>query len=188
MTSPVRARPTVLPPDDAALVARIRLGDYAAFLALFRQYYAPLHRFGTRLTGSPDVADDLVQDVFVAVWERRTTWTVTSRVERYLYAAVRNRAFDDARRRAVEARIDPEFANGAECAATDSVEVMELRATVAHAIERLPHRCRAVYRLRHYYQLTNTEIAHVLGLSVKTVEMHVTAALRTLRGRLQHLR
>lgn len=188
MTSPVRARPTVLPPDDAALIARIRLGDYAAFLALFRQYYDPLHRFGTRLTGSPDVADDVVQDVFVAVWERRTTWTVTSRVERYLYAAVRNRACDDARRRTIEARIEPEVARGAECAAADPAEIADLRCAVARAIDRLPGQCRAVYRLRHYYQLTNTEIAHVLGLSVKTVEMHVTAALRTLRGRLQHLR
>ncbi len=192
MTVPLAAgRPSIETPSEQerALIDRVRAGDYEAFLVLFRAYHAPLERFGERLTGSSDTAEDIVQDVFVAIWERRETWDVRSGVHRYLYGAVRNRAFDCARRRALEARSDRTLASedGQERAA-DPAELAEVRAAVARAIERLPARCRAVYRLRHYHELTYAEIAHVLGLSVKTVEMHVSSALKALRGRLQHLR
>lgn len=192
MTAPLHRRPDRPAPsgaEDQALVARVRSGDYAAFSVLFRAHYGPIFRFAERLTGSADVADDVVQDVFVAVWECRATWQVASTVAAYLHGAVRNRALQHIRRVATHSRLGHLVGPGASTSGAEELALAgEIYAAVARAIESLPKRCREVYMLRWYDHLTYAEIAHILGLSVKTVEMHVTDALRSLRSTLRHLR
>ncbi len=171
---------------DQAIVVRVRGGEYEAFETLFRTYYGSLLQFARRITGSADVAEDVVQDVFVAVWERRATWEVTSSVTAYLHGAVRNRALRYARRAAATARLASlikfdVFVPGIESAAGAA----SVDAAVTRAIECLPSRCRAVYALRWHHQLTYGEIAHLLGVSVRTVETHVAHALRVLRIKLR---
>jgi RNA polymerase sigma-70 factor, ECF subfamily len=171
---------------DQAIVARVRGGEYEAFGILFRTYYGSLFQFARRITGSADVAEDVVQDVFVAVWERRETWEVASSVTAYLHGAVRNRALRYARRVATTARLAPFVESEASGNDIESaVAAADVDAEVARAITRLPSRCRTVYTLRWHHQLTYSEIAHILGLSVKTVEAHVAHALRVLRTKLR---
>ena len=73
-------------------VARIRGGDAPAFEALFHAYHAPLCAFANRLVGVRDLAEEIVQEVFLYIWERRETWDVRSSVKSYLFTAVRNAA------------------------------------------------------------------------------------------------
>ena len=73
-------------------VARIRSGDGPAFEALFYAYHAPLCAFAYRLVGVRDLAEEIVQEVFLYIWERRETWDVRTSVKSYLFTAVRNAA------------------------------------------------------------------------------------------------
>ena len=172
--------------DDQAIVARVRTGEYEAFGILFRSHYGPLFQFARRITGSADIAEDVIQEVFVAVWDRRATWQVTSSVTAYLHGAVRNTALRYARRGATAARLAPLVAPAvSEPDIESTVAAASVDAAVARAIACLPERCRAVYTLRWYHELTYNEIAHLLGLSVRTVETHVAHALRVLRIKLR---
>jgi RNA polymerase sigma-70 factor (ECF subfamily) len=86
------------PGQDAAWLERIRAGDPGAFEALFREHYHGLCLFAARLVASDAVAEELVQDVLLRVWQQRERWTVTGSVAAYLYGAVRNQALGHLRR------------------------------------------------------------------------------------------
>jgi RNA polymerase sigma-70 factor (ECF subfamily) len=168
--------------EERALVARVRAGDYRAFGALFEQYYGPLVAFAERMTGAPDLAEDIVQAVFVRVWERRGEWDLRSRLAVYLRGAVRNEVLKDLRHSSVRERLAPHVEGPvSHHGPAEAVRAAEIDAAVARGIGRLPKRCRAVYALRWYDQLTYSEIAQILGISIKTVEAHVAVAIKTLR-------
>src|SRR5260370_41111665 len=94
--APAFATPrSVSPAHDATereWVARVRLGDERAVESLFEAYYPALCDFVRSYLGSPDSAEDVVQTVFLRIWEHRATWEPTSGVRAYLFAACRNRA------------------------------------------------------------------------------------------------
>lgn len=185
------AQPTPPPADrDREWIARIRAGDYDAFVAFFRAYYGPAREFAARLLGSSDAAEDIVQDVFFAIWQRRESWVVTSRLASYVYGAVRNRAIAQFRHRRVRIRVESLIAARRDRRvprADDDLMAADLEAAIRRTIDQLPPRCREVYELRWYHQLSYAEIAHILGVSIKTVEAHVTTALRALRARVRDL-
>ena len=175
---------------DRDYVTRIRAGDYDAFVAVFRAYYGPAREFAGRLLRDEDAAEDVVQDVFFTIWRRRETWVVTSSLASYIYGAVRNRAVTQLRHRRVRARLEG-FVRGALDRAVPRPDAdalaIDLDAVVRRAIDRLPRRCREVYELRWYHQLSYVEIAHMLSISVKTVEAHVAMALKVLRAQIRDL-
>jgi RNA polymerase sigma-70 factor (ECF subfamily) len=175
---------------DREWIARIRAGDYDAFIACFRAYYNPALGLATRLLGSQDGAEDVVQDVFFRIWQRRETWVVTSNLSAYLHGAVRNRVTSHFRHRRVRTRfegfVQEIFDRGGRCP-DDDVIAADLDAAIQRIIDGLPSRCREVYELRWCHQLSYAEIAHILGISLKTVEAHVTTALKRLRAKLPDL-
>lgn len=175
---------------DRDWIARIRAGDYDAFVACFRAYYGPMREFAARLLGSDDAAEDVVQEVFFAVWQRRETWVVTSGLSSYLYGAVRNRAVSQLRHRRIRTRVQGLIRGVLERDVRrpdDELAAADLDAAIGRTIERLPARCREVFELRWYHQLSYAEIAELLDISVKTVETHVTTALKALRTRVREL-
>jgi len=188
--------------------ARLRQGDEAAFEALFHAFAPGLVAFVARTVRSRAIAEELVQDLFLTVWRRRTELDVDSAITTYLYAAARNRALDYlARERTAQRWRDTEAraAGGLRAAprqragrearpSTDApdpsapieeelLDVLE----VQDAIGRLPPRCRLVFTLSRQHEMTYTEIAQTLGLSIKTVETQMGRALKALRARLAHL-
>jgi RNA polymerase sigma-70 factor (ECF subfamily) len=175
--------------DDRALMARIRGGDERAFEALFRAYYGGLWAFCAALVQAPDVAEEVVQDVFWWVWEHRERWVVRENVRTYLYGAVRNRAVNVIKRRrvaerwegaaAVDARVAGVSAAGE--SADERVRAQELAAAVDRAVEAMPERRREAFILRARHQMTHPEIARVMGITVKSVEFHMALALAAVR-------
>jgi RNA polymerase sigma-70 factor (ECF subfamily) len=180
------------PAEERALVARIRLGDAAAFEALFRQFARPLYAAAYRYVGSAMVAEDVVSDLFAKLWENRATWEVPGPLETYLYRAVRNRVLNVIRNtraeRSFEDRVGREIAIGAGEATAPRADAMldarELTEAIDWAVARLPGRCREVFLLNRYQHLTYAQVASVLQISVKTVEIHMGRALAVLRRRL----
>ena len=183
----VRSAAAVLPDEDAALVARVRTGDVAAFETIFRRHGERLIRFAEQELHSADAAEDVVQDVFLAVWRAREAWVVQTSIATYLFQAVRHRVVNRARQRAGEdprrggVALTPEMHAADEPAPDDALELDELQMTVERAVVALSPRTREVFQLSRDRGLAYREIAALLGVSVKTVEMHVGRALAALR-------
>ena len=160
--------------------------DIAAFEAVFRTHYAPLCDFVYGYVRSRAVAQELVQDLFLRLWDRTPTPAGTLAAS-YLYTAARNRALGHLRRERVAAAwaSDPaSAAHAAPAAADEPLREHELREAVDRAVAELPERCRLVFTLSRYRRLSNAEIARTLSISVNTVEQQMWRALKTLRVKL----
>ena len=172
-----RGRPALAPPDHA--------GD-AAFDALFRAHYAALCRFVLPFVRSRAVAEELVQDLFFAIWQRPDRGAAPEITRTYLYTAARNRAISYLRRERLQERwAAGEVAAGpsedAGGSAGADLEQAELESAVHRAIDELPPRCRLVFKMHRQQLLTYTAIAETLQISVKSVEAHIGRALTHLR-------
>ena len=173
------------------LVERLRGGDQQALALLFAEYYGPLCLFVQRYVDDVAAAEDLVQNVFIRLWKHRTELNAETTLVAYLHAAARNAALNHLRnetryQRRVAAARDEQDWQGSDMASDGSVYDPNVardvrRAAVLQAAETLPPRCRDVFLLRWQQELTYAEIASVLEISVKTVEMQMTIAVKRIR-------
>lgn len=169
---------------DSRLVERIRAGDEVAFELLFRSYYPRLCRFTLRLIRDFSDAEQLVQDVFLNVWQMRESWSPRGTIRSYLYRAAKNQALNYLKHRRVVGSVEEFEEQSAEIARAslqEDYERKELMVAVQQAIELLPPRCKLVFALHRQDGLTYSEIADVLDISVKTVETQIGRALKILR-------
>jgi RNA polymerase sigma-70 factor (ECF subfamily) len=179
-------------PAESELAERVRAGDSAAFEALFRAYYRKLHAFIEGYVGSPDAAEDLAVDVFTRIWERRAEWVVHGSVRAYLYGAARNEALAHLRRRRMVERAHAEAARdlhspgvaGPSAPADAQLEAGQLAAAVESAISRLPERGREALVLHRKHGLSYAEVGEAMGISPRTVEVHIRRAFVALRTEL----
>jgi RNA polymerase sigma-70 factor (ECF subfamily) len=186
-------RRTEVPSQDADLVSRIRRGDDDAFNTLFRRHFKELCAFVNGFVCAPDDAEEVVQTVLCRVWSARAHWHPRGGVRAYLFTACRNQALNVLQHQAIvssgaremqqrDIHADPPISVIAE------LDAQESGAQLQAAIAELPERRRLVVILRVQYQLSNAEIAEVLGISLKGVKMNYTRALQDLRRRLQPAR
>ncbi len=159
----------------------------ASFEATFRAHCAGLCEFVYAYVRSCEIAQELVQDLFLRLWELQGTATAPPLTKAYLYAAARNRALRYLRHHRVEARWEARAAGEAEEGAPGADEELrygEVAEAAARAIESLPERCRLVFTLSRQQHLTYAEIAQTLDISVSTVETQMWRALKILRAKL----
>jgi RNA polymerase sigma-70 factor (ECF subfamily) len=172
-------------------VERLRSGDREAFEVVFRAYYARLADYANGLVRSRDTAEDVVQEVFVALWTQRDRLTSPDNLVGYLYRSVRNRSLNQIRHRRMvtdwQARQAAEEVRSAP-AADREAENAEIVEAVRQAVRTLSPRCREVFELSRDRGLTYPEIAAALGISIKTVETLMGRALKGVRERLASLR
>ncbi len=173
---------------DAALVARVQTGDLDAFETLVRAWAKPLIAFAAALLRSHHNAEEVVQDLFVWIWEHRFQWEVHGALGAYLYRSVRNRAVSHLRHQQVEdrfqerlARIPPRAPAFDSSPAEQGMAADELSSAIDAAIAGLSDRCREVFLLNRQQGLSYAQVADTLEISVKTVEIHMARALAALR-------
>lgn len=176
-------------PIELDWVHGIRQGDGKAFEQLFRLYCQPLIHFVRRYVQDVPTAENLVQEVFLAVWANRSQLDPAKNVKTYLYTAARNQALKHLRHMDVEDCSVEEV--GSTLASPDTPEdelrQKEISTAVAGAIAALPEKTRIVFSMNRYDHLTYTEIAEIQGVSIKTVETQMGRALEFLRKRLAEL-
>lgn len=172
---------------------RIRTGDEDAFEALFRAYAEPLGAFAYSYIDSRPAAQEIVQDLFARLWERRDSLEVPRSVHAYLYGATRNRAINYLRNRRVETTFLQRALWVGEARGTgprsvppeEELNAQALAAAVERAVAELPPRCREVFTLTRDHHMSYDEVAGVLHISSKTVEIHMGRALALLREKLR---
>ena len=181
--------------EKISLISRVRAGDRKAFDELCRKYYAMLVSYA-RLFLKDDWAEDVVQDVFYNVWQRRETLDDSNSLYKYLLRSVYNRSLNylDKNRRAGEygayyrERI---AALGSSYYAPDNSPVVQklynddLRASLDAAIESLPPKCKLAFKLVREDRMSHREAAETLYISVKTLEVHLGHAVQKIREALR---
>jgi RNA polymerase sigma-70 factor, ECF subfamily len=157
------------------------------FEVLYRTHYAGLCDLVYGYVRSRDVARELVQDLFLTVWDNVTTSGAAIPAAPYLYTAARNRALRSIRHGKVEARysaLEPPDAQDRPSDGESAIAERELSDAAAAAIRELPERCRLIFTLSRHDHLPNAVIAERLGISVSTVEQQMWRALKALRAKL----
>ncbi len=170
---------------DADLIPAVRAGDGEAFQTLYYRYAKRLFAFLWRRTGHRETAEDLLQEVFIRVWNNRQNLDPAQSIQAYLYRAAHHLAIDHLRKKVSEGESisPPTDLRGRDFRETGFEERDRLR----KAIEALPEKQGLVFRLSREEGLKYAEIAGVMKISVKTVEAHMNKALKKLRQSLHDL-
>lgn len=181
-------RPTAaVPADEARLIALLRSGDADAFERVYRAYVVALCRLADSYVRSRDAAEDIVQDLFTWLWANRHGFHPEHGLRAYLFGAVRNRALNALRDEATASHVtlvQSSSATSVSAAADAELMASDLETAIQAAVEGMPSRCRQVFVLLRTQALTYAEVAIILGISPKTVEVHMGRALAILRARL----
>jgi len=154
---------------------------------LFEKYYVRLCDFARRILGDEDVAEDVVQDVFVAFMERRESIFLENIVIRnYLYQSVKNACLNKLRKGKVIEQFESnhDFSGVDEKHALSAMIHSEVVGEIHYALKKLPEGCRLIIRLGYFEGLNNPQIANELKISVNTVKSQKQRALFLLRKEL----
>lgn len=179
--------------DDLSVMMEVHRGSHEAFGVLLDRYWFRLIAYADGMVAERDQAQDVVQEVFVRVWQKRTTWEPRGPVNAYLYRITRNLALNAERDRkaAANLRHDPKAAASGPRPPRDPDTVFQgnaLRREVEGAIASLPARRREVFVLARFHRLSYGEIAETLEISPQTVANQMSSALSSLRHLLSGLR
>ncbi len=176
-------------PTDIDLLKRLRGSNQEAFQRLFERYQPMLFRQTLFLTGQYDLSHDIVQETFVRVWEQRKSLKPHLSFAGFILRISQNLVRDHARQRRTHERLEVYVPSPPPSEGDNPAEVLELtelegklRWTIQN---RLTERCRQVFLLNRFEGKSYQEIAHLLRLSIRTVEHHVGHALRILRENLR---
>jgi RNA polymerase sigma-70 factor, ECF subfamily len=161
--------------------------DKAQFERLFKTHYAPLCHFANQYINDFDAAQDIAQKVFINLWETRDTIDPQKSVKSYLYTSVKNRCLNYIRdNKKYRSRVlDIELGDIDIAFEEPDSGAAELEAKIAEAMQALPEKCRLVFEMSRFQDKKYKDIADELGLSVKTVEAHMSKALKTLKDSLK---
>jgi RNA polymerase sigma-70 factor (family 1) len=163
-------------------------GDLKTFEMVFRDYYKPLVQYGNTLLKDPDETEDVVQQVFVSVWEKRTQLDIHTSIRALLYKAVHNACLNRIKHYKVRA-VHAEEWKATQFAGTDDASELlqadELNGRIQQAVETMPEQCARIFKMSRFEQLKYQEIADELGLSIKTVENQMGKALKIVREALK---
>jgi RNA polymerase sigma-19 factor, ECF subfamily len=175
---------------DQVLAVRIRAGDEPALDEALGRHWAPLFRYACRMVEDTDLAEDLVQEGFLRLWERRRRLD-PSALRAYLYRIVHNLALDELRRRRRHRAwelVAPRETVPAPRTPVTGGAVPSADEAMAYAIDALPPRRRQAFVLAYLHRMSYREAAEVMGVSPATVKNQIAAALAALRATLEPLR
>lgn len=176
--------------SDEALVTALHSSDMTAFEELYERYWSKLWNAAAKRVSDKEQAEEIVQDFFAQLWVNRTKIFLRSNFSVYAFTAVRYQVINFIQKEAVknnyktaQAQYLADYDNTTE----ESIYLNDLSLNIEREISRLPEKCRQVYELSRNALKNNKEIASQLGISEKTVENHLTKALKRLRLSLNQL-
>ncbi|MEX2345711.1 MAG: RNA polymerase sigma-70 factor [Balneolaceae bacterium] len=173
--------------SNQKLVERIRSGDQNAFESLFYRYYSKLCVFSNSYVKSLDIARDVVQEVFIKIWDNRANFYVNQSLKAYLYQAVRNQSLNFLQQKKQKLKLRERLTKQQELISTeeeDGLNTEELSQKIWKLVEDLPERRKTIFILYRKHGLSYLEIGEVMGIARKTVENQMGKSLQYLREHL----
>jgi RNA polymerase sigma-70 factor (family 1) len=161
----------------------IRAGDPSMFQVIFNEYYPALTVFARKFLVDNDMAKEVVQDMFVQLYEKRESLIIQTSLKSYLYQSVRNGCLNRIKQDKIHQKHHEEILKSGQedIEWTDQMEQTELEKKVYSIISGLPPKCRQVFLLSRQEDLSNREISEKLSISIRTVETQISKALKVLR-------
>jgi RNA polymerase sigma-70 factor len=170
--------------EERSLILRLIGGDEDAFCELYATYKNRLIYFAMRFLKSREYAEDVFQDAFTVVWQSRRFINPDASFSSYLYTIMRNRILNQLRNVANEEKLKESILSQALDYTEDTKrEVMlnDLKSLISHALQQLTPRQREIFEMSREAQLSHKEIADKLGISVNTVQEHISTSLKLIR-------
>ena len=170
--------------EERSLILRLIGGDEDAFCELYATYKNRLIYFAMRFLKSREYAEDVFQDAFTVVWQSRRFINPDASFSSYLYTIMRNRILNQLRNAANEEKLMESILSQALDYTEDTKrEVMlnDLKSLISHALQQLTPRQREIFEMSREAQLSHKEIADKLGISVNTVQEHISISLKLIR-------
>ncbi len=174
--------------SDQMIFQSIKSGDEKALEMLFKEYYQPLCRYAMSYLEDPADAEEVVQNCFIKLWEKREKIDIQSSVKSYLYQIIRNACLNEIKHQKVKKSYGEMVSQQGEIlseASDQSTLKSELEEKIAIALQSLPQQCRLIFTMSRFEELKYQEIADQLNLSIKTVENQMGKALKLMRAQLQ---
>ncbi|MDF9794810.1 RNA polymerase sigma-70 factor (ECF subfamily) [Catalinimonas alkaloidigena] len=176
--------------QDNTFLIRLKEEDEEKFMEhIFRSFYAPLCKTVYNITHDTEATEDIVQDVFMKVWRRKDQLDLSQSVKSYLFRSSVNTALnylEKNRRNTSMGESDVNNLRYSNNNTEDELRYQEVSLHIDHAVQALPPRCRTVFALSRYEEMSYAEIADQLSISVKAVEKHMGKALKMMRMHLQN--
>lgn len=174
---------------DNATIKAIKRGDIKEFEKFFRAFYKPLLNYAYRFFEDQQDAEEIIQDLFFKIWEKRARLEINSSLSSYLFRAVRNNCLQSIKyqknKTKYQAYIKNQPNNYQDSEPLEALEYSELNEKVNHILNELPDRCQEIFRLNRFQGLKYKEIALELKISIKTVEANMSKALKHFRVSLE---
>ena len=172
--------------NQTTLIEDLKKGNENAYVYLVEHYHNRLCVYANSLIRDDLMAEDIVQNVFVQVWEKRHKLKHDFSLENYLYKSVHNKFIDQYRKGKAVMALERKYIEGLELAVEEKDEMQEQKilGILFDAIHELPPKCKQIFLLSKKEGLTNMEISEYLNVSKKTVEGQITKAFGILREKL----
>lgn len=171
--------------SESELLRLLAAGDQHAYQVIFERYWDPIYSTALLLTKSPALAEDVAQDVFTMLWEKRADLADVNRLEGYLFIAARNRIYTRFRKLAsgdaYRQYIIHCFREGEGVKADERTELRELEQTILRAIQKLPPQQQKAFKLSRFEGMRHEDIALTMGVSRITIKSYIVQAIATLR-------
>jgi RNA polymerase sigma-70 factor (ECF subfamily) len=175
---------------DRHILDGIKAGDQASLRKLFDLYFRDLVLFSARMVVNAGVAEEIVEDVFIRIWQTREELELRESFKSYLFASVKNRSINYLNSTYGKMRFEElESASHMISGPGQDLELQgkELGEAIAKAVENLPPGCRVIFSLSRNAGFTSSEISEQLGISKKTVQAQIAIAIRKIREQLGDL-
>lgn len=167
---------------DEDIIIKLNSGDEDAMILLYKNYWRDLYISAYKVLKDKDACEDIVQELFISVWNNRTKLKITVSLKAYLAASIRHEVY---RRIRTMKQYEPIAGDALDIASgilsSDNTEYKDLQRQIALAVENLPDKCREVFQLSRYEQLSHKEISARLSISTNTVRNHLAKAIQLLR-------
>jgi RNA polymerase sigma-70 factor (family 1) len=169
------------------MIKGLRSGRESAYEQLFKEYYKPLTVFATGYLENLESGKEIVQELFVYLYEKRKKLVITTSLKSYLYRSVKNRCLNHIKHQQVrkkhQDRMKPDKQESENL--EDKIRETELEYMVSKIVDQLPPRCKRIFIMSRVSGLSNREIAEQLAISKRTVETQISNALKVLREKLE---
>ena len=182
---------------DVQILEKINRGDLEVFRYMYLEYYSSLCIYARKFTGTKESAEEIVQDVFISLWERQGFLRINRSVKSYLFISVRNLCLNYLKHLQVVNKFNEFYSNMLHDAqdyyfitqetGDSHLIARELEDRINEEIEKLPEKCREIFLLSRVEHLKHKEIANKLGLSINTIHRQVSIAIERIRKGIEKL-
>jgi RNA polymerase sigma-70 factor (family 1) len=172
------------------LLQLIAAGDQAAFRQVYGYFYKRLYQFALAIVKTREAAEEIVEDVFVRIWQQRSTLPSIKNLRVYLYTATKNTALNYISKKARESITEP-FDHihielkGSDITPEEILITAEMYQKIQKAVEALPPRCKMIFKLVREDGLRYKEIAEILNISVNTIDVQMAIAIKRISAALE---